>query len=81
MSIPNPHNGYIPKVGERVRIIGACHSRYLDKVVKVMGIFDYDGEAWFSSIHTDSNGEVYHSSGLLGGVEPVDQSTPLSVFR
>lgn len=72
MPVPNPNNSYIPKVGERVRIIGACHPRSLGKVCEVTDVgFDEERKVWwYGSKHlSHCHGELF-SSGDLGGVEP-----------
>jgi len=67
----NPENGYIPKENEYVRLVGACHPRSLGRIVRVTRVFeDFDGW-WFESCHQE-RGEVLYSSGVLGGVEPLD---------
>jgi hypothetical protein len=71
MPIPNPYNNYIPKVGERVRLIGACHPRGLGKVVEVTDVGEDEDGWWFASKHKDArDGQDRFSSGELGGVEP-----------
>jgi hypothetical protein len=32
------NNGFIPKVGDKVKIIGNCHPKCLGKIVEVTGI-------------------------------------------
>lgn len=80
MLIPNPHNGYVPKVGERVRIIGACHPRCLGKVAEVTAVYEHDGEQWYEcKLYYALTGEVCYSGGLLGGVEPAP-GCPIDVY-
>ncbi|RJQ25046.1 hypothetical protein C4577_06585 [Candidatus Parcubacteria bacterium] len=78
MPIPNPRNNFVPKVGDKVRIIGGCHPRALGKVVLVYELVVEDN--WYGSLHIDPfYGEVY-SGGELGGLEPVSQDTPIDTF-
>jgi len=67
----NPQNDYIPREGEYVRLVGACHPRGYKKVVRVTKVFEDSDDWWFESCH-EERGEVLYSGGLLGGVEPVD---------
>lgn len=74
--IPNPHNSYIPQVGDRVRIIGGCHPRCLGKVCEVTAVYcDQDDNRWYYEekhycAHPHMKGEVVIGGGLLGGLEP-----------
>jgi hypothetical protein len=70
--IPNPHNGYVPKVGEPVKVIGACHPALLGKVVEVTAV-DPHGLWAETKYEHPVHGEVY-TSGELGGLEPVKES-------
>lgn len=96
MPIPNPQNGYIPYVGERVRIIGACHPRCLGKVVEVTAIYQHktmDSDEWFfEEKHigacpnpNECDGELcgktaVHGGGVIGGLEHVGDDTPIDTF-
>jgi hypothetical protein len=67
----NPQNGYIPRPREYVRLVGACHPRSLGQIVLVTKVYEDEDGWWFESSHQE-RGEVLYSSGILGGVEPVD---------
>ena len=72
MPVPNPNNGYIPKIGEKVRIIGACHSNFLGKIVEVTKVYKVDGVWFFEEKHNDGE-ELFYSGGVLGGVEKIQE--------
>lgn len=76
MPIPNPHNGYVPRAGEKVRVVGACHPRLLNQVVEVMEV----GEDYCTTRHFGEDGEFRYSMGELGGLAPLghdEQGLPL----
>lgn len=81
-SYENPNNGFIPKVGDKVRLVGACHPHALNKVVEVTAVFEDEGKWWFESKHysKDFKGEFVYSSGILGGVEKVSDEIPIDEF-
>jgi hypothetical protein len=67
--IPNPDNGYVPKVGEKVKVVGGCHPRMLGRVVEVTAV---NRAIWWAEIkYTDDQGEEFYTGGLLGGLEPI----------
>jgi hypothetical protein len=66
---------YIPKVGEKVRILSLCHPNSLGKVKKVVHVElgTLENVHWMQTEFIDEDGEPYYSSGLLGEVEPVKE--------
>lgn len=62
--VPNPNNGYIPRVGEVVKVAGACHPRLLGQFVRVNRIYDDWHEVELES------GDL--TSGQTGGLEKAD---------
>lgn len=72
----NLNNGYIPKVGERVRVMGHCHPRCLGKVVEVSDVKENYYESWhYDAVH----GKVF-SGGELGSLEAVPPETEVDTF-
>lgn len=70
MPVANPHNGFIPVIGQKVRVVGACHPGMVGKEAEVVAVYDSE-EGKFAEIkYVDEYlGELY-TGGLLGGLEP-----------
>lgn len=66
-AIPNPNNGYTPKTGEMVRVIGNCHPRLLGKVGRVIRVLDNYADIEYE----DPRFGTVITCGALGGLEPV----------
>jgi hypothetical protein len=63
-AIPNPENGYIPRVGEIVKIVGGCHPRILNQFAYVTEVND----DW----HEVELEEGSLTGGRSGGLEKAD---------
>jgi hypothetical protein len=66
---------YIPKVGEKVRMLSLCHPHTLGKVKKVVSVElgTLENVHWMQTECEGKDGEPWFSSGLLGEVEPVKE--------
>ncbi len=67
--IPNPLNDYVPRVGDKVRIIGNCHERLLNKIVTITQVY---GVFYECTYFDDRIKEVVFTGGELGGLEPIE---------
>lgn len=65
MAIANPKNGFVPVVGQKVKVIGNCHPRLFGKIAEVIDVDE--GSACIR--YLDDDGELMTTSGELGGLE------------
>ena len=70
------NNGFRPKKHQKCRIVGRCHPRCVNKVVLVT---DVDGD-FYQCMYYNLEGEERHGGGLLGGLEPMPDNTPIDKF-
>ncbi len=73
MRVPNPRNGYVPTVGERVRVVGNCHPQLVGREVEVVQVYGTD---WADIKYALEDDLVLISGGELGGLEPLALSQP-----
>jgi hypothetical protein len=66
-------NGFRPIVGQKVRVVGRCHPRLYGKVVIVT---ETDEESHTISYKSKCHG-MLSTSGLHGGLEPVNDDSPI----
>lgn len=70
---PDMNNGFIPKIGQKVRVLGRCHPRIVNKVFLVTGSDDKFHEL------TDAQGNV--TGGQHGGLDLVSDDISLDSFN
>lgn len=59
-------NGFRPMKGERVRVIGNCHPKLVNKIVDVVDVYE-DG----ATLGYEDEGEYVTTAGMHGGLEPL----------
>ncbi len=75
---PDMDNGFRPVKGQKVRIVGRCHPRLLNKVVLVTSVDEEGTTLYYDTDDTDERGR--YTWGQHGGLEPVDDSVPCDVI-
>jgi hypothetical protein len=73
---PDMDNGFRPSRGQKVRVVGRCHPRIYNKVVRVSDVDDEGTTIYYDT----TDGEGAYTWGRYGGLEPVDESTPCDVL-
>jgi hypothetical protein len=65
-------NGFRPKVGQRVKIVGNSHPRLIGIEAEVVAVYEEDGHWWADKKFVDPwTGRVVIGCGRLGGLEPI----------
>lgn len=66
--VPNPHNGFVPRVGQLVRVVGGFHPKSVGRVVEVTRV----GGGFAETRYLRDDGEWAYGSGELGGLEATE---------